>query len=553
MQLGGCNKIIQNYSNAPMSNSPSGLVVGSSRVWLIGLSFVLTASLLVGLASPAGAVAGYGDVPAGTWYTDAVQWSVDNGIADIAGFCFGPNTPVSRGETAVWIHNMENRPAAGERHSFADITDASQNDAISWMANTGITTGTSPTTFAPAESLTRAQVATFLHRLAGKPSAPPHGFSDVVAGWQQAGVSWMANTGITTGTSPTTFAPEDTLTRAQLVTFLYRNQNKPGVTINTSTPDCDPTAEVEPDPELTTEDSRPEPEPDPELTTEDSRPEPESTVTTTTLPPWSDIEIITPPATDDRVYGPYDPFYTQAAAVGSLHVIAGDVVDSEAVQRVAFTVAQMFANRPDLVDQMARYIYVVVGSTQSPISSLPEVRALPQWLVEEWELDLNGIISGGWGPSACVGCEGGGALPFVLVSEANAVCSGHPTDTHTTEDVVVHELAHGLHNSFEQADYEAGLALKDTFDYQVQQIYEQALADGLWEGPHYAAVNHGEYFAEIFQFWSGVNDNDAVWVDSFDLARQSAELAEYDPRAAAFLNERFGKVAVTASCHYYGD
>ena len=57
-------------------------------------------------------------------------------------------------------------------HSFTDVTDASQNDAISWMADTGITTGTSPTTFAPDENLKRAQAAAFLHRLADEPAAP---------------------------------------------------------------------------------------------------------------------------------------------------------------------------------------------------------------------------------------------------------------------------------------------------------------------------------------------------------------------------------------------
>ena len=230
-----------------ISGYSTGFVTGLSRVWLsLGLVVSLTAGLLVGLPSPAGAVAGYGDVGEGTWYTDAVQWSVDNGIADIAGFCFAPDTPVSRGETAVWIYNMENQPAAGDSHSFTDVTEASQNDAISWMANNEITTGKSPTTFAPAETLTRAEAATFLHRLAGKPSAPPHNFVDVVAGWQQRGVPWMAHTGITTGTSATTFAPEDTLTRAHLVTFLYRYQNEPDVTINTTTPTCDPTAAAEP-------------------------------------------------------------------------------------------------------------------------------------------------------------------------------------------------------------------------------------------------------------------------------------------------------------------
>ena len=61
-----------------------------SRVRLcVGLVVALTAALVVGSPSPAGAVAGYGDVGEGTWYTDAVQWSTDNGITDIAGSCFG--------------------------------------------------------------------------------------------------------------------------------------------------------------------------------------------------------------------------------------------------------------------------------------------------------------------------------------------------------------------------------------------------------------------------------------------------------------------------------
>ncbi len=219
-----------------MFNSCSRLAFGLSRV---GLVLALTAALLMASPSPTGAVAGFGDVPGGTWYTDAVQWSVDNGIANFAASCFEPDAPVSRGETAVWIYHMEGQPAAGDRHSFTDVTNPSQHDAISWMADTGITTGRSATTFAPDDTLTRAQVAAFLHRLAGKPSAPRHDFSDVIADWQQDAVSWMADTGITTGTSATTFAPDDTLTRAQLVTFLYRYQEEPDVTVNSSTPICD--------------------------------------------------------------------------------------------------------------------------------------------------------------------------------------------------------------------------------------------------------------------------------------------------------------------------
>ncbi|MCY4492347.1 MAG: S-layer homology domain-containing protein [Acidimicrobiaceae bacterium] len=189
-------------------------------------------------------MAGYGDVAEDTWYTNAVQWSTDNGITGIETPCFEPGSAVSRGETAVWIYNMENQPEPGDFHSFTDVTVATQHAAISWMYFKGITTGTSDTTFSPDETLTRAQIATFLHRLAEKPVAPPHSFGDVAAAWQQDGVSWMAHTGITTGTSDTTFSPDDTLTRAQLVTFLYRYKNTPNVTINASTTDCDPNAET---------------------------------------------------------------------------------------------------------------------------------------------------------------------------------------------------------------------------------------------------------------------------------------------------------------------
>jgi len=185
-----------------------------------------------------GPVAGYGDVPEGRWYTDAVQWSADNGIGAVDGACFRPDKVVSRGEAALWIYNMARRPAAGRPHSFSDVTDPSHNDAISWMAGTGITTGTAQTAFAPDEPLTRAQAATLLHRLAGEPSARRHGFADVVKSWQQAAVSWAARKGITVGTSQTAFSPDEPTTRAQLVTFLYRYSGKPAVTVDSATSDC---------------------------------------------------------------------------------------------------------------------------------------------------------------------------------------------------------------------------------------------------------------------------------------------------------------------------
>ena len=140
------------------------------RVRLVGwcgLVLCLVASSLL-VSAPAGAVAGYGDVAEDRYYTEPVQWSVDNDITDISGNCFGPDTPVSRGETAVYFWNMEGQPPA-VAHSFSDIGVQAQNDAVSWMAAAGITTGTSPTTFSPDETLTRADLVTFLYRYQGGP------------------------------------------------------------------------------------------------------------------------------------------------------------------------------------------------------------------------------------------------------------------------------------------------------------------------------------------------------------------------------------------------
>ena len=203
-----------------------------------GVVLCLAAGSLLA-ASPAGAVAGYGDVAGDRYYTEPVQWSVDNDITGIDGDCFLPDEAVSRGEAALYIWNMEGQPAA-DAHSFTDVTVEAQNAAISWIAETKITYGSSETTFSPGVRLTRGQIAAFLHRLADKPDAPPHPFVDVVARWQQAPVSWMATTGITNGTSSTTFSPDKTLTRAQLVTFLWRYQDKPDVTVDPGSPVCDP-------------------------------------------------------------------------------------------------------------------------------------------------------------------------------------------------------------------------------------------------------------------------------------------------------------------------
>lgn len=95
-----------------------------------------------------------------------------------------------------------------------------------------ITSGTSETTFSPEDSCTRAQVVTFLWRAAGSPKAAAVGdpFTDVKEGaYYYDAILWAVEQGITEGTSTTTFSPAATVTRAQFVTFLYRFAGKPAV------------------------------------------------------------------------------------------------------------------------------------------------------------------------------------------------------------------------------------------------------------------------------------------------------------------------------------
>jgi hypothetical protein len=97
--------------------------------------------------------------------------------------------------------------------SFTDVVASWQQDPVSWMAATGITTGTSATTYTPEGLVTRGEVAALLHRLAGSPDAPPSQFTDVTTAWQVTPVGWMVQQGITTGTTPTMFSPDKTVRR----------------------------------------------------------------------------------------------------------------------------------------------------------------------------------------------------------------------------------------------------------------------------------------------------------------------------------------------------
>jgi len=197
----------------------------------------ITVSML--LVTPANAVAGFTDVRSGDYFAAPVQWMVDNDITQgTSPTTFSPDDRVSRGVAAVLIHRMKGSPDPKQSHSFRDITSWWQNDAIAWMAKKGITTGTSPTTFSPDLSITRGDFAVMLWRLIGEPTVnAAHPFTDVTKSYQEAAIRWMAKKEYTTGTSPTKFSPDATITRAEVATFLYRYSGSPAVVISPDT-DC---------------------------------------------------------------------------------------------------------------------------------------------------------------------------------------------------------------------------------------------------------------------------------------------------------------------------
>ena len=138
--------------------------------------------------------------------------------------------PGTRVEVEVSFKLVETEP---EAPAFADVpASAYYADAVKWAVEQGITSGTSATTFSPDMSCTRAQIVTFLWRANGSPKADgANPFTDVSAdAYYYDAVLWAVKEGITSGTSATTFAPDMTVTRGQTVTFLYRAAGAPAVT-----------------------------------------------------------------------------------------------------------------------------------------------------------------------------------------------------------------------------------------------------------------------------------------------------------------------------------
>ncbi len=168
------------------------------------------------------------DVPESAYFYEPVLWAVENGITSgTSATKFSPYEGCTRGQVVTFLWRAAGCPEPESSYNpFSDVpSNAYYHDAVLWAAEEGITTGTSRTRFEPNATVTRAQTVTFLWRWAGSPEpGSASSFRDVpYRAYYADAVAWAVEYGITNGTAPGLFSPAQTCTRAQIVTFLYRD------------------------------------------------------------------------------------------------------------------------------------------------------------------------------------------------------------------------------------------------------------------------------------------------------------------------------------------
>ena len=167
------------------------------------------------------------DVATGSYYEDAVDWAVENGITKGTDDThFSPDGICTRAQAVTFLWRAAGSPEPETRTMpFTDIPVGSYYyDAVLWAVENGITKGTSDTTFTPNMTCTRAQIVAFLWRSEKSPAAgTANPFADVKStAYYADAVLWAVKENITKGTTSTTFSPNADCTRAQIVTFLWR-------------------------------------------------------------------------------------------------------------------------------------------------------------------------------------------------------------------------------------------------------------------------------------------------------------------------------------------
>ena len=167
------------------------------------------------------------DIPAGAYYEDAVVWAVGRNITTgMSAAAFDPNGSCTRAQIVTFLWRAAGSPEPKTMKGFDDVaSNAYYAKAVAWAVENGITEGTSDTTFSPDATCSRAQIVTFLWRANGSPAASGNSaFTDVASdAYYAAAVIWAEKNDITGGIGGGRFGSNNNCTRAQIVTFLYRS------------------------------------------------------------------------------------------------------------------------------------------------------------------------------------------------------------------------------------------------------------------------------------------------------------------------------------------
>jgi len=171
------------------------------------------------------------DVKKNDYFYAPVLWAVEKGVTTGTSKTeFSPAAPCTRAQAVTFLWRAAGQPTA--KNGKNPFTDVKKSDyyykAVLWASGSGVTSGTSATTFSPNDPCTRGQIVTFLWRAqGGKKVSAVNPFKDIKkSDYYYNAVLWAVKNNVTTGTGKDTFSPADTCTRGQIVTFLYRAINK---------------------------------------------------------------------------------------------------------------------------------------------------------------------------------------------------------------------------------------------------------------------------------------------------------------------------------------
>lgn len=163
------------------------------------------------------------DVADSAYYAASVAWAVEKGItAGTTETTFSPNNTCTTAQILTFLWRAKGQPEPTIANPFSDVAESAYYyKAALWAYENGMVSGT---TFGGGTPCTRSATVTYLWKLAGSPDAAPSTFTDVASGAEYApAVAWAVEKGVTGGTTATTFSPDNTCTRGQIVTFLHRD------------------------------------------------------------------------------------------------------------------------------------------------------------------------------------------------------------------------------------------------------------------------------------------------------------------------------------------